>query len=182
MIKEHCPDCNSIYIGDSCPCRLGKKPRKLDCECGKPAKEIYTDRLGEWALCKECLVLELDEFAPLPLPNYHDECQEECLTPARENRIEGKGNPLELSEREEQIAQLADLSDEEIAKQLFISIETVKTHFKNIRKKLGIRSRYEIPYVLARDQGKNSPVDESPLPEIIDQLPISITITIKKRE
>ncbi len=58
----------------------------------------------------------------------------------------------------------------------------VKSHFKSIRKKLGIRSRYEIPYVLDRDQGINSPVDECTLPEIIDQLPISITITIKKRD
>ena len=182
MIKEHCPDCNSIYIGDSCPCRKGNKPRKLECECGKPAKEIYTDRLGEWPLCKECLALELDEFAPLPLPNYHDEYQEESLTPATGNKIQDDGNPLDLSEREEQIAQLADLSDEEIAKQLFISIETVKTHFKNIRKKLGIRSRYEIPYVLDRDQGRNSLADGSQLPEIISQMPISITITINKRD
>lgn len=182
MIKEHCPDCNSIYIGDSCPCRKGNKPRKLECECGKPAKEIYTDRLGEWPLFKECLALELDEFAPLPLPNYHDEYQEESLTVATENRIQGDGSPLDLSEREEQIARLADRSDEEIAKQLYISIETVKTHFKNIRKKLGIRSRYEIPYVLDRDQGVNSPADEFTLPELIDQLPISITITINKRD
>ena len=182
MIKEHCPDCNSIYIGDSCPCRKGNKPRKLECECGKPAKEIYTDRLGEWPLCKECLALELDEFAPLPLPNYHDEYQDESLTPATGNKIQDDGNPLDLSEREEQIARLADRSDEEIAKQLYISIETVKTHFKNIRKKLGIRSRYEIPYVLDRDQGVNSPADEFTLPELIDQLPISITITINKRD
>ena len=182
MIKEHCKDCNSIYVGDSCPCRKGKKPRKLECECGKPAKEIYTDRLGEWPLCRECLALELDEFAPLPLPNYHDEYQEESLTTERGNRIESDGNPLDLSEREEQIAQLADLSDEEIAKQLFISIDTVKTHFKKIRKKLGIRSRYEIPYVLDRPQGINSLLDEFPLSEIIDQLPISITITINKRD
>jgi len=80
------------------------------------------------------------------------------------------GNPLDLSEREEQIAQLANISDEEIANQLFISIETVKTHL------------YEIPYVLDRDQGVNSPADEFTLPELIDQLPISITITIKKRD
>ena len=182
MIKEHCPDCTSIYIGDSCPCRKGKKSRKLECECGKPAKEIYTDRLGEWPLCKECLVLELDEFAPLPLPNYHDEYQKESLTPAAGNKIQDDGNPLDLSEREEQIAQLVDLSDEEIARQFFISIETVMTHFRSIRKKLGIRSRYEIQYVLGRDQGVNSPADESQLPEIIDQLPISITITINKRD
>ncbi len=182
MIKEHCPDCNIIYIGDSCPCRKGKKPRKLECECGKPVKEIYTDRLGEWPLCKECLALELDEFAPLPLPNYHDEFQEKSLTPGTGNRIQDDGNPLDLSEREEQIAQLADLSDEEIAKQFFISIETVKTHFRSIRKKLGIRSRYEIPYILDRDQRKNSPTDEFTLPELFDQLPISITITIKKRD
>jgi len=178
MIKEHCPDCNSIYIGDICQCRKGKKPRKLECECGKPAKEIYTDRLGEWPLCKECLALELDEFAPLPLPNYH----EEPLTPASGNKNQDDGNPLDLSEREEQIAKLADLSDEEIAQQFFISIETVKSHFKSIRKKLGIRSRYEIPYVLDRPQGINSLLDEHQLSEIIDQLPVSITITIKKRD
>jgi hypothetical protein len=94
MIKEHCPDCNSIYIGDCCPCRKGKKPRKLECECGKPAKEIYTDKLGEWPLCKECLTLELDEFAPLPLPNYNDEYQEESLTPATGNKIQDDENPL----------------------------------------------------------------------------------------
>jgi DNA-binding CsgD family transcriptional regulator len=147
MIKEHCPDCNSIYIGDTCPGRKGKKPRKLECECGKTAKEIYADRLGEWPLCKECLALELDEFAPLPLPNYHEEYLEEPLTPATGNKIQDDGNPLGLSEREIQITQLADLSYEEIAQQFFISIETLKTYFKNIRKKLGIRSRYEIPYV-----------------------------------
>ncbi|MFC2043275.1 helix-turn-helix transcriptional regulator [Chloroflexota bacterium] len=182
MIKEHCPDCNSIYISDNCPCGKGKKPRKLECECGKPAKEIYTDRLGEWPLCKECLALELDEFAPLSLPNYHDEYQEESLTPASGNMIEDDENPWDLSEREEQIARLSDLSDEEIAKQFFISIDTVKSHFKSIRKKLGIRSRYEIPYVLDRNQGKYSALDESQLSEIIDHLPVSITITIKKRD
>jgi DNA-binding CsgD family transcriptional regulator len=124
----------------------------------------------------------LDEFAPLPLPNYHNEYQEESLTPATGNKDRDDGNPLDLSEREEQIAKLADLSDEEIAKQFFISIETVKTHFRSIRKKLGIRSRYEIQYILDRDQGVNTPADEFSLPEIIDQLPISITITIKKRD
>jgi DNA-binding CsgD family transcriptional regulator len=182
MIKEHCPDCNSIYIGDTCPGRQGKKPRKLECECGNTAKEIYTDRLGEWPLFKECLALELDEFAPLPLPNYHDEYQEESLTPAIGNKIQDDGNPFDLSEREEQIAQLAYLSDEEIAKQFFISIDTVKTHFRSIRKKLGIRSRYEIQYVLDRDQGVNSPADEYSLSDLIDQLPISITITINKKD
>ncbi|MFC2043359.1 helix-turn-helix transcriptional regulator [Chloroflexota bacterium] len=96
--------------------------------------------------------------------------------------IQDDGTPWDLSEREEQIARLAYLSDEEIAKQLFILIETVKTHFKNIRKKLEIRSRYEISYVLDRYQGKYSPLDESPLPEIIDHLPVSITITIIKRD
>jgi hypothetical protein len=75
-----------------------------------------------------------------------------------------------------------DRNDEEIAKQLFISIDTMNTHFKNIRKKLGIGSRYEIPYILGRDQGVNSPVNEFTLPELIDQLPISITITINNRD
>jgi len=158
-----------------------KKPRKLECECGKPAKEIYTDRLGEWPLCKECLALELDEFAPLPLPNYHDEYQEESLTSSRGIRFRTMEILLTYQCVKNRSPGLLTSAMKKLHSSSSYMIETVKSHFKSIRKKPGIRSKYEIPYVLDRPQGINSPVDECTLPEIINQLPISITIAIKKR-
>ncbi len=53
-----------------------------------------------------------------------------------------------LSSRERQVLNLVvqGLTNEDIASKLFISPETVKTHLKNIRKKLGIRSRRQLTY------------------------------------
>ena len=52
----------------------------------------------------------------------------------------------ELSNREIQIADLivSGLTSPAIADQLFISLSTVKTHRKNIYKKLGIHSMIEL--------------------------------------
>lgn len=51
-----------------------------------------------------------------------------------------------LTKQEEKIAQLIlkGFSNKEIAKELFISEKTVKTHIGHIFKKLGIKSRYEL--------------------------------------
>ena len=51
-----------------------------------------------------------------------------------------------LTKQEEKIAQLIlkGFSNKEIAKELFISEKTVKTHIAHIFKKLGIKSRYEL--------------------------------------
>jgi DNA-binding CsgD family transcriptional regulator len=51
-----------------------------------------------------------------------------------------------ISEREEQIITLMveGLSNQEIAKQLFISPNTVKTHIKNIYGKLGVNNRLQL--------------------------------------
>jgi DNA-binding CsgD family transcriptional regulator len=51
-----------------------------------------------------------------------------------------------LSERERDILRLGVLgqSSQQIADQLFISIETVKTHRKNINKKLAVNSTYDL--------------------------------------
>jgi LuxR family maltose regulon positive regulatory protein len=50
-----------------------------------------------------------------------------------------------LSEREFEVLQLLGhgLTNQEIAKQLFVSLNTVKTHVKNIHTKLGTRNRTE---------------------------------------
>jgi DNA-binding CsgD family transcriptional regulator len=53
---------------------------------------------------------------------------------------------FDISEREKEVlVQLASgKSNSEIADSLFISINTVKTHIKNIYEKLNIKSRYEL--------------------------------------
>ena len=53
-----------------------------------------------------------------------------------------------LSHREEQIARLAaeDWSDDEIARELHLSVRTVENHFRHAREKLNIHSRHELKY------------------------------------
>jgi DNA-binding CsgD family transcriptional regulator len=155
MIKPRCPICNSIYLDPACPCREGRKPHNLECECGKPASEIYVDKLGEWPLCSACLELELDEFAPLPLPDYKDEDDplllDERIPLAASDTYEPLIQtplPFDLTAREYQVALLAHLSYQQIAARLKLSEWTVKAHFKSVLQKLGIRSKHEIPHVL----------------------------------
>jgi LuxR family maltose regulon positive regulatory protein len=59
----------------------------------------------------------------------------------RPPKIEGLAEPI--SERELEVLYLvaAGLSNREIAEKLFISLNTVKTHTKNINSKLNVNSR-----------------------------------------
>ena len=52
----------------------------------------------------------------------------------------------EISSREKEVVKLllSGRSNKEIADSLFISVNTVKTHIKNIYEKVGIKSRYEL--------------------------------------
>lgn len=60
--------------------------------------------------------------------------------------LAGKTGEKPLSGREEEIAKLLfdGLSDKEMASRLYITVNTVKTHLKNIYKKLGIKGRTEL--------------------------------------
>lgn len=53
-----------------------------------------------------------------------------------------------LSNREEQITRLAaeDWSDDEIARELHLSVRTVQNHLQHAREKLHIHSRHELKY------------------------------------
>ena len=68
-----------------------------------------------------------------------------ALLPARDATSRGPGQPPadQLSEREEQVLRLlaSDLSGPDIARELFISPNTLRTHTKHIFTKLGVTSR-----------------------------------------
>jgi DNA-binding CsgD family transcriptional regulator len=62
-----------------------------------------------------------------------------------------------LTAREREVIHLVlqDYSNGEIAAQLFISVETVKTHVRNVLRKFGIRTRGELRLLLAGWQLEN---------------------------
>lgn len=99
--------------------------------------------------CVKCLFANLDGIPDLTddgvfMPEYI-----EC--PNRGNcKWEGIGclakKPCEfgLSDRETQIADLAELTNEEIANKLFLSKHTVSTHLQNIQYKVGVKNKKQL--------------------------------------
>ena len=65
----------------------------------------------------------------------------------------GAKRPAELTPRESEVHELVaqGLTNEEIAKQLYISLSTTKVHVKHIYEKLGVRSRLEAARALRDD-------------------------------
>jgi DNA-binding CsgD family transcriptional regulator len=124
----------------------GKRMKRIYCTCGKLAEDVYIDDLGEWPMCEECLKTVQDEYAHLPLPDWDAEILQG--DDEFEDKYDRGDPPFGLTDRQYQIAQLTHLSNDEIAEQLNISPATVQDHFNAIHKKLGIRSRHEIPYKL----------------------------------
>jgi DNA-binding NarL/FixJ family response regulator len=67
--------------------------------------------------------------------------------------------PIELSDRERQIAArlVQGLTNKEIAEELFLSTETIKSYVARILRKLGARNRVQAAVLLARDDTMPSP-------------------------
>ncbi|MCZ4244923.1 helix-turn-helix domain-containing protein [Pedobacter punctiformis] len=96
--------------------------------------------------CVKCLFSNLDG-----MPDLTDDG---VLTPEFVNcssrgkcKWEGIGclrDPFGLSERESQIADLADLTNEEIADKLYLSKHTVSTHLQNVQRKVGVRNKKQL--------------------------------------
>lgn len=96
-------------------------------ECSKEQvlRAIDAAARGERFFCNKVLEVLLEKTVPKPEPDPE---------------------PPALSERETEIARLIGKgkSTKEVARELFISIHTVRTHRKNILKKLGINSISEL--------------------------------------
>lgn len=105
---------------------------------------IYQRRAGEW-LAEHGLIKEMRRTAGAW--DGHAFARGPASRPGAGRASQGDGSPLleELSEREKDVLeQLAnDLSYQEIAERLFISLPTVKTHIAHIYSKLGVHSRDE---------------------------------------
>ena len=78
-------------------------------------------------------------------------------------RRAGESQPLRLSQREEQIANLVAraLSNKEIARELAISEKTVKNYMTNLMEKLGARNRVEVAILAARVASHGEPSESS---------------------
>ena len=92
------------------------------------AGEVWMDAQIVSSIFKECA-------------NFHQESGEHISVPTKAHR-----KRLEkLTAREKEILELLSMSltNEEIARGLFISIDTVKTHVRKIFEKLGVKNRVE---------------------------------------
>jgi DNA-binding CsgD family transcriptional regulator len=174
MIKSHCPVCGRIYIGDICACQRGGRYRELICECGSAAKEVYIDDLGEWALCGNCLreILNDDKDS---MDDPISQGAVRMVPVVDDDQIDG--NPYGLTRRQLQIADLSNLRNGEIAEKLMISPHTVQAHMKTILRKLNVRSRREIRYVIRGDDNRKGLNETSELFTKNSILTVSITFT-----
>ncbi len=155
MIKSNCERCGKPYLGESCACLRGKKPSALGCDCGEQAVAVWVDEFGEWALCRTCLSLAEEESAQMPTPRWYRKSPlptDDGNPPAES----GEGLPFGLTWREYQVACLAHYPNKQIAETLGLSQSTVHSHLKQIFRKLGIRSRFEIPFILPRAKEQES--------------------------
>ena len=144
MIKKRCEVCGRIYLGERCACQDGLGYQALTCICGEEAVEVYVDGLGEWPLCLDCLRnLERQEGIELtlPVPRSLDGTVDEREEVAPQEK---PPLPFDLTERQYQVAIRAEMTNTQIAKELNISVETVRTHMKEVFKKLNVHSRYDI--------------------------------------
>ncbi|GAB3944921.1 helix-turn-helix transcriptional regulator [Corynebacterium tapiri] len=106
-------------------------------------------RLGRRRRADETLARAGEIFAAMEAHEFVERCN-------RERRAGGLGTRTSsadgLTPQEEEIAKLvaAGASNREVATELFLSTKTVEYHLTRVYRKLGVRTRNELPGVLAR--------------------------------
>ena len=85
------------------------------------------------------------QWRPSRICSFIDRILGHVLPPGREKRASTQDLPEPLSPRELEILRLlpSGLTAEEIASKLIISVNTVRSHLKNIYGKLDVHSRHE---------------------------------------
>jgi len=114
--------------------------------------EAYKDMAGEQGVkeqCVKCLFGNLDGEPDLTddgvlVPEYVDcpnrgKCKWEGI-----GCLSVRPCKFGLSTREQEIADLADLTNEQIAEQLFLSQHTISTHLQNIQRKMGVKNKRQM--------------------------------------
>jgi DNA-binding CsgD family transcriptional regulator len=91
-----------------------------------------------------------EQFTSIGMAGFAERARGELLATGHKVRKPKVEKRDDLTAQERQIAQLArdDVSNQDIAAQLFLSKRTVEWHLRNVFAKLGIRSRYELPSAL----------------------------------
>ncbi|RZJ92447.1 MAG: LuxR family transcriptional regulator [Chryseobacterium sp.] len=111
--------------------------------------EAYEDMAGQSGI-KECLVRCM--FSNLDgVPDITEDglLLTEFVACSKRGSCKWEGigcmkDPFGLSIREQEIAELADLTNEQIAEQLFLSKHTVSTHLQNVQRKLGVKNKKQL--------------------------------------
>ncbi len=140
-----------IFVDEGEAMRLLLQRRKAE---GGRMNEYAGKLLAAFGQQRIAADLHLSAFIPQPLIEPEDQPAKNTLVdpeirPAKNTLVEPEDQPAKnmlvdpLSERELEVLKLlrSELSGPEIASQLIVSLNTLRTHTKNIFKKLGVNNR-----------------------------------------
>ncbi|WP_156228792.1 helix-turn-helix transcriptional regulator [Corynebacterium comes] len=105
-------------------------------------------RLGRRRQADDIFVRAGDVFAAMGATEFVNRCNRERRAGGLGTRTTGAGG---LTPQEEEIAKLVaeGATNREVARELFLSSKTVEYHLTRVYRKLGVRTRNELPRVLA---------------------------------
>lgn len=121
---------------------LSQNPAKLDAYIDMAGKE-YKEQ------CVRCLFSNLDGIPDLTddgtlTPEYVECDKRSSCKWNGVGCLKAPACQFGLSQREREVADLAELSNKEIAEVLFLSPFTVSTHLQNVQRKMGVKNKRQL--------------------------------------